>query len=122
MRPRALTGTPWALARGPDASAAITACRGSPQARRRPIRTPQPGPSLSNRPPAAGLQCRSGQVPASALLIAASHCGYFAANSGKVITCQADRLAARSPKPPKALARAKKAGYAYVVIDGTLIL
>ena len=30
-------------------------------------------------------------------------------------------LAARSPKLRKALAAAKKAGYAYVVIDGTLV-
>jgi hypothetical protein len=30
-------------------------------------------------------------------------------------------LAARSPKPRKALARASQAGHAYVVIDGTLI-
>jgi DDE superfamily endonuclease len=30
-------------------------------------------------------------------------------------------LAARSPKLPRALAQAKNAGHAYVVVDGTLI-
>jgi hypothetical protein len=41
-----------------------------------------------------------------------------------VAVCERDRGAARSPAPPKlrkALREAKKKGYAYVVIDGTLI-
>jgi DDE superfamily endonuclease len=47
--------------------------------------------------------------------------GIGTATAWRYVTETAGLLAARSPKLRKALANAKQAGHAYVVIDGTLI-
>ena len=47
--------------------------------------------------------------------------GVGTATAWRYVTETVGLLAARSPKLHKALAQAKKAGHAYVVIDGTLI-
>ena len=47
--------------------------------------------------------------------------GVGTATAWRYVREAAALLAARSPKLPRALAQAKAAGHAYVVIDGTLI-